>query len=76
MLKHVYDINPNYLGVNPPARPSQKGESGVRRRENYKKPIPLIRLLALHHCEMMCDFFLRERFLIGRAIAKSKNHRI
>ncbi|NET94192.1 hypothetical protein [Okeania sp. SIO1H2] len=45
MLKHVYDINPNYLGVNPPARPSQEGESGVRRRENYKEPIPLIRLL-------------------------------
>ncbi|NEP42375.1 MAG: hypothetical protein F6K35_25420 [Okeania sp. SIO2H7] len=25
LLKRVYDINPNYLGVNPPACPSQVG---------------------------------------------------
>ncbi|NEN90658.1 MAG: hypothetical protein F6K48_17775 [Okeania sp. SIO3H1] len=44
MLNSLYDINLNYLGVNPPARPSQKGNSGgtsqedlVRREERRSK---------------------------------------
>ncbi|NES77264.1 MULTISPECIES: hypothetical protein [Okeania] len=38
LLKHVYDINPNYLGVNPPPRPSQEGKLGVRREERIRNP--------------------------------------
>ncbi|WP_287526042.1 hypothetical protein [Okeania sp. SIO2C2] len=42
MLKCVYDINPNYLGVNPPARPSQEGKSvrpSQEGRKNKKPPV-------------------------------------
>ncbi|NEP75821.1 MAG: hypothetical protein F6K25_30025 [Okeania sp. SIO2G4] len=45
LLKQVYDINPNYLGVNPPPRPSQptpnpsqEGKLGVRREERIRNP--------------------------------------
>ncbi|NEP89002.1 MAG: hypothetical protein F6K18_20405 [Okeania sp. SIO2C2] len=39
MLKRVYDINLNYLGVNPPLTPPRRGrtESGVRRKERTRK---------------------------------------
>ncbi|WP_287519728.1 hypothetical protein [Okeania sp. SIO2C2] len=47
MLKHVYDINPNYLGVNPPHTPG--GE--VRSQEGRKNKKPRVEgesfLLAL-----------------------------
>ncbi|NEN89552.1 MAG: hypothetical protein F6K48_11845 [Okeania sp. SIO3H1] len=35
----MYDINLNSLGVNPPARPSQEGNSGVRSQERRKKKL-------------------------------------
>ncbi|RQH22546.1 hypothetical protein [Okeania sp. SIO2B9] len=38
----MYDINPNYLGVNPPARPSQEGKSvrpSQKGRKNKKPPV-------------------------------------
>ncbi|WP_287520383.1 hypothetical protein [Okeania sp. SIO2C2] len=42
MLKRVYDINPNYLGVNQPLAPppSRRGsqESGVRREQRIRNP--------------------------------------
>ncbi|NES71376.1 MAG: hypothetical protein F6K24_42335 [Okeania sp. SIO2D1] len=37
LLKRVYDINLNYLGVNPPPRPSQEGKSGRPPQEERKK---------------------------------------
>ncbi|NEN92315.1 MAG: hypothetical protein F6K48_26805 [Okeania sp. SIO3H1] len=41
MVKRVYDINLNYLGVNPPLTPPVEGrgktESGVRRKERRRK---------------------------------------
>ncbi|NEP75919.1 MAG: hypothetical protein F6K18_06725 [Okeania sp. SIO2C2] len=47
LLKHVYDINPNYLGVNPPHTPG--GE--VRSQEGRKNKKPRVEgesfLLAL-----------------------------
>ena len=35
LVKRVYDINLNYLGVNPPQTPPLEGKSGVR-----SKPTP------------------------------------
>ncbi|WP_287525537.1 hypothetical protein [Okeania sp. SIO2C2] len=37
MVKRVYDINLNYLGVNPPARPSQERKSVGPSQEERKK---------------------------------------
>ncbi|NEP91341.1 MAG: hypothetical protein F6K18_33580 [Okeania sp. SIO2C2] len=43
MVKRVYDINLNSLEVNPPARPSQEGESGGPSQEGRKKKKPRVK---------------------------------
>ncbi|WP_287287133.1 hypothetical protein [Okeania sp. SIO2B9] len=51
MLKHVYGINFNSLGVNPPACPSQEGKDRVSPQEGRKNKKPRVKgesfLLAL-----------------------------
>ncbi|WP_287308963.1 MULTISPECIES: hypothetical protein [unclassified Okeania] len=41
MLKQVYDINPNYLGVNPPLTPPRRGGE-VRSQEGRKNNKPRV----------------------------------
>ncbi|NES65926.1 MAG: hypothetical protein F6K24_12000 [Okeania sp. SIO2D1] len=42
LLKRVYDINLNYLGVNPPLTPPVEGKSELIPQEGRKKKKPRV----------------------------------